>query len=299
MNLFRYLREPRFLLIAGLRGICRIVPDKFYIRLNYRLLMGRKLNLKYPKLFSEKLQWLKLYDRDPRYIEMVDKVEAKVFAEKIIGGDFIVPTIGIWSKAEDIDFSTLPLRFVLKTTHDSGGVVICKDKSTFNTESARDYLNHRLKRNVYSILREWPYKGVKPRILAEEYLEDGSCGELRDFKFFCFDGEPKVMFIVSGRPDNTCASYYDMEFNLLPFSNGYKTIPIQLSKPDSFDKMKELATCLSKGIPQVRIDFYNVSGRIYFGEITFYDGGGTTAFEPSDWDAIMGSMINLPQNKKN
>jgi hypothetical protein len=256
--------------------------------------MHKKLDLKNPKTYSAKLQWLKLYDRRPEYSAMVDKAEAKKVVANLIGEQYIIPTLGIWEKFDDIDFDELPDQFVLKVTHDSGGVIICKDKSKLDIAAARKEINFSLKHNYFAYGREWPYKNLKPRIIAEQLMVDESGEELKDNKFFCFDGEPKAMFIATDRPHDTRFDFFDMDFNHLPFTNGHENATKKIHKPQNFELMIELASKLSKGIPQVRVDLYSINGNVYFGELTFFHWGGMVPFVPEEWDYTFGSWINLP-----
>ena len=273
-----------------------LYSDEMYLRMLFRLKMGYKLNLENPTTFSEKLQWLKLYNRRPEYTTMVDKYAVKEYVAKIIGDKYIIPTLGVWDSPEDIDWDTLPNQFVLKTTHGGGntGVVICKDKSTFDKEKAIEKLNRSLKQDIYKTLREWPYKNVPRRIIAEQYIEAKNY-DLPDYKFFCFDGEVKALFIGTERgTGNVKFDYYDADFNHLDLIQQHPMSGRQLEKPVGFEEMKRVASQLSKGIPQVRIDLYNVNGKIYFGEITFFHHGGVVPFHPESWDYTFGSWIKLP-----
>ena len=284
----------------GHRGWFNWMDDAKYLKMLYRIKMKEPLDLENPQTYNQKLQWLKLYDRKPVYTQMVDKCEAKKYAASIIGEEHIIPTLGVWERFEDIDFDALPNQFVLKCTHDSGGIVVCKDKSKLDKKAALAKLKRGLSRNYYYQNREWPYKNVKPRIIAEQYMEDES-GELKDFKIFCFNGEPKSMFIASDRFDKsqeTKFDFYDMDFNHLPFTNGHPNATKPVVQPKGFEKMKELAKKLSVGIPHVRIDFYDIKGKIYFGEITFFHWSGMRPFEPIEWDYTYGSWIQLPDKKK-
>ena len=277
--------------------LAQLLPDKIYLQIYYRRIFGRKLNLKEAKTFNEKIQWLKLYDRNPTYSKMVDKYEAKNYVENKIGKEYIIPTLGVWEEFDKINFSELPNQFVLKTTHDSGGVVIVKDKDKMNLVKTKKIIEDSLNNNYYLQGREWPYKNVKHRIIAEKYMVDESGYELKDYKFFCFNGIAKVMFIASDRQntnEETKFDFFDMEFNHLPFTNGHPNSNKIIIKPKSFEKMKKLAEILSEGIPQVRIDFYDINGNIYFGEMTFSHWSGFVPFIPDEWDYRLGSMINLP-----
>ena len=259
--------------------------------------MGYPLDLKNPRTFSEKLQWLKLYNRDPKYTVMVDKVKAKEYVASIIGEDYIIPTLGVWKNPDDIDFSKLPDRFVLKCNHNSGlGMYICKDKSKMDIEKVKEDLRKGLKQDYFINNREWPYKNVPRRAFAEAYMED-EYGELRDYKWFCFNGKVKALFIATDRSKGDHATrfdFFDENFNHLPFTNGHPNADIMPDKPKMFDKMKELAAKLSMGIPHVRIDFYEVGDKVYFGEMTFFHWSGLMPYDPEEWDEIFGSWINLP-----
>lgn len=281
-------------------GIGRLIPDKTYLNIRYRKVFKRSINWKEPTAYSEKLQWLKVYDRKPVYTTMVDKFEVKQYVADLIGEQYIIPTINVWDKVEDIDFDSLPDQFVLKCTHDSGGLVICTDKTQLNKEETKKKLAFCLKQNYFWSAREWPYKNVKPRIIAEKYMVDESGYELKDYKFFCFNGEPKALFIASDRQvkgESTKFDFFDMEFNHLPFINGHPNANHPIKCPPSFEKMKELAAVLSKGIPQLRVDFYDINGDIYFGELTFYHHSGFETFEPEEWDYTFGEWITLPKNE--
>lgn len=280
--------------------ISHIIPDKMFLKLYYKVIFGRKLNLQNPKTFNEKLQWLKQYDRNPEYTRLVDKYEVKKIVAEKIGEKYVIPALGIWKQFDEINFKDLPNQFVLKCTHDSGGIVICTDKSKLNVEEVRRKLCKCMSRNFYYQTREWPYKNVKPRILAEKYIIDETYGELRDYKFFCFNGEPKIMFVATERQlegEEVKFDFFDMDYNHLNIINGHpnaKTIP---EKPVYFDEMKMLARVLSEGIPHVRIDFYEANGHVYFGEFTFAHFGGFVPFEPEEWDYRLGEWIVLPERK--
>ena len=271
--------------------------DERFLKTKFKLRMNRELNLDNPKTFNEKLQWLKLYNRKPEHTRMVDKYEAKKYVAEIIGEEHIIPTFGVWDSVEDIDFASLPNQFVLKCTHDCGGIVICKDKSQLDIAQAKKKLNKTLNKNYYYLGREWPYKNVKPRIIAEQYMEDESGYELKDYKWFCFNGEPKALFIATDRGnvnEETKFDFFDTDFNHLPFTNGHPNANRTIAKPAGFEKMKELAAILSKGEPHLRVDFYDINGKIYFGELTFFHWGGMVPFKPAEWDYTFGSWIELP-----
>ena len=276
----------------------RLSSEKF-VKRDYRNRMGKPLNLETPETYTEKLQWLKVYDHRPEYTVMVDKHLVKEYVAQRIGSQYVIPELGVWDSVEEIDFDGLPERFVLKTTHDSGGIVICRDKQTFDLDGAKRHLNHFLHRSYYELTREWPYKNVKPRIIAEAYMEDSRQGELRDYKFFTFGGKPKVLYIAQGRGkgDPTVADFFDMEFNHLDFTIDHDMAPTPPDKPKNFELMKEFAAKLSEGTPQLRVDFYEVDGNVYFGEMTFFHCGGLEAFHPEKWDRIFGDWITLPPKR--
>ena len=267
------------------------MPDKLYLQILYRLKFGKRLDLRNPQTFNEKLQWLKLHDRKPEYTRMVDKYEAKQYIAEKIGEEYVIPTLGVWERFEDINFDVLPDQFVLKCTHDSGGLVICRDKSNLDIEAARKKITKSLKRNYYYHGREWPYKNVKPRIIAEQYIEDTAEDALTDYKYFCFHGNPKVMYISKDHGKNPCTDFFDMEFQHLPIKARDPNAEVMPTKPEQHEKMKQIAAVLSKGIPHLRVDFYLVNGKIYIGELTFYHMGGFTQIQPEEWNVRMGSWI--------
>lgn len=273
------------------------MPDKQYLHLQYWACMAKRLNLKNPQTFNEKLQWLKLYDRKPEYVRMVDKYEAKKYVAEKIGEEYIIPTLGVWERFDDIDFASLPNQFVLKCTHDSGGLVIVKDKAKLDTDAAKKEIEHCLKKQYYLQNREWPYKNVKPRIIAEKYMVDTSSAELRDYKFFTFNGSAELMFIATDRGIDTRFDFYDSDFKHLPIINGYPNATKEICRPVCFEEMKHLAERLSVGIPHLRVDFYEVNGKVYFGELTFFHWSGMMPFEPESWDLKLGELICLPQTE--
>lgn len=283
-----------------LKTISHIIPDRIYIDIKFLKFFGKVVNYKSPLTYNEKLQWLKLYDRRPLYTLVVDKYLVKDYVSKIIGEEHVIPVLGKWDNFDEINFDELPNQFVLKCNHDCGGIVICRDKSQFDREKAKQIINHHLKTNYYWEHREWPYKNVKPVIFAEKYMVDESGYELKDYKWFCFDGEPKILFIAQDRSkpnEETKFDFYDMDFNLLPFTNGHPNSNTKRTRPQGFEEMKALASKLSAEFPHVRIDFYNINGQIYFGEYTLFHWSGFVKFEPNEWDYTLGSWIHLP--KKN
>jgi hypothetical protein len=279
-----------------LESIQVFVPDRFYINLQYKNFLGKKLNLQNPKTFNEKLQWLKLYDKNPLYTNLVDKFEVRNFIENKLGKEYLIPIIDVYNKFDEIDFDSLPNQFVLKCTHDSGGLVICKDKKSLDIKAVKDKINKCLKRNYYYIHREWPYKNIKPRIICEEYMVDESGVELKDYKFMCFNGKVKCSFICLNRNsiNGLNVDFYDMDWKPMPFERHYPKSGEEIKKPKNFDKMVVFAELLSKSFPFVRVDFYEVNGQLYFGELTFYPGSGLEEFTPEKYDELLGSWIKLP-----
>ncbi|MBQ7329958.1 MAG: glycosyl transferase [Oscillospiraceae bacterium] len=291
-------KKGKFIYILDKLQISCLIPDKTYLKMKFKGAMGKKLDLQNPKTYNEKLQWLKLYDRNPAYTAMVDKYEVKKYVAEKIGSEYVVPTIGVWDRVEDIDFDALPDQFVLKCTHDSGGLVICKDKTHLDIQQAKKKLSKALKSRFYHMGREWPYKNVQPRIIAEPYLEDKATGELRDYKFFCFGGKAKAMFVATERQkkgEEVKFDFYDMNFERLQLQQGHPNAKQPVSKPETFEQMRELAEQLSVGIPHVRVDFYEVDGKNYFGELTFFHFNGMVPFNPEKWDYTLGSWIELPK----
>lgn len=300
-SILKLMKNPaKIVFILDRARISKLIPDKMYLRLKFKASMGKSLDLDNPRTYNEKLQWLKLYDRRPEYTQMVDKYEAKKYVAERIGEEYIIPTMGVWESVEEIDFDSLPNQFVLKCTHDSGGLVICRDKAQLNIKDTKKKLNKALKNNFYFLGREWPYKNVQPKILAETYMEDASTGELRDYKFFCFDGVAKALFIATDRQkasEEVKFDFYNMNFEHLDFRQGHPNSSIEIKKPETFNQMRKLAEELSKGIPQLRVDFYEVNGKLYFGELTFFHHNGFTPFDPEEWDTTFGSWIQLPHQK--
>lgn len=281
----------------------RFYSDETYLRKVFPLRLGYELNLDNPQTFSEKLQWLKLYNRNPEYVKMVDKIEAKNYVSSIIGEKYVVPTYATYNSVDEIEFDALPDRFVLKTTHAGGsvGVVICHDKTHFDRDAAKKNLRIAMKRDHSKLGREWVYSQIKPRIIAEQLLEvrpDG-VGDLPDYKFFCFDGEVKALFVGSERQTGDVKfDFFDADFNHLDFIQGHPQLGRPIPKPARFEEMKALAGKLSEGLPHARIDLYDTGKSIYFGEITFFHFSGFTPFEPEEWDYIFGSWLTLPNKKQ-
>lgn len=280
----------------AMRGFFKNMNDKEYLSWLYRARMGRLPDLNHPKSFSEKLQWLKLNDRKPEYTEMVDKYLAKKYVEKRIGEKYIIPTLGVWDEFDQIEFEKLPDQFVLKTTHDSGGVVICKDKANFDKAAAKRKLEKSLKRNYYWAEREWPYKNVKPRIIAENYLSFLNGSDLVEYKVFCFNGKPALFLICKGEghTDERTNDFYDLEFNHIPVTVTCPNAKEKCQKPDEYEELLELSRKLAKNTYQLRVDLYVINHKIYFGELTFFHDSGCCKFNPPEWDKRFGDMLKLP-----
>ena len=282
-------------------SISKILPDSVYLKIKFKRIRGRPLNLKNPKFFYDKLQWLKLHDHNPVYISLVDKFEVKKIIADMLGNEYIIPTLGVWNSFDEIDFNQLPDRFVLKCTHDSGGVVICKNKNKFDFTKAGEKINEHLKHNYYWTGREWPYKHIPHKIIAEQYMEDEKTGSLDDYKLFCFDGVVDNIMVVRGRANGKPKYYhFDKDWNLCRFNRLTRALPLDFceEKPPFIDRMIEIAEIISKGFPHVRIDLYEANGCIYFGEFTLYNQSGwETGFDEYS-DSYLGSLIHLPGERE-
>ena len=278
-------------------GVSKLIPDKMYLKLKYKASIGRKLNLKNPVLYSEKLQWLKINDHNPEYMRLVDKVTAKQWAEELLGKEYIIPTLGVWENFDDIDFDALPNQFVLKCTHDSGGVVVVRDKSKFDKDAARKIIEKSLKRNYYYVAREWPYKNLPRRIICEEYMTDSpDVDTFTDYKIFCFNGvADSVCVCLDREKGNTRFYYFDKEWNFKRYNECGMAAPADFSvpKPDCIDEMFRIAEKLSVGIPIVRVDLYKSNDQIYFGEMTFFSSGGFGKTLLLDAEKYFGELIDL------
>ena len=297
-----FIENPQYFITSpAAKGWLNWVPDSLYLKVLYRVIMGRKLNLRNPKEYNEKLQWLKLNDRKPEYSTMVDKSEVRGYIEDLLGDKYLIPCLGIYDSVDDIDIDALPDRFVLKCTHDSGSVEICKDKSSFDIEGARHRLSQAMKRNYYATYREWPYKYVKPRIIAEGYLE-GDGGDLKDYKVMCFNGEAKIIEVhenrfVEGKVHTQ--TFYDREWNIVPLTQ-VETVTVDRpgERPRQLDEILRLSELIAKDMYHARIDWYIEGDKIYFGEITFFDGSGFESFSTPEMERMLGDMINLPEKWK-
>lgn len=307
MNIKRYIyvfnklltnSDYRFLILAG-QGFYDNMDDEEYLKRKYKACMGKELNLSSPKAFNEKLQWLKLHDRKPEYTMMVDKYAVRKYIADTIGEEYLIPLLGVWDNPDDIDFDSLPNQFVLKCNHNSGlGMCICKDKSNLNIEKVKNDLRKGLKQDYYLTCREWPYKDVPRKIVCEKYMTDSRTNDLYDYKFFCFGGEVKCFKVDYDRFIEHHANYFDKNGNILPF--GEADLPpiydknIKMTK--NLEKMCELAEKLTAGKPFLRADFYDVEGKIYFGELTFYPASGMGKFTDDSWDECLGKWLKLSNN---
>ncbi|MCR4994665.1 MAG: glycosyl transferase [Bacteroidales bacterium] len=272
------------------------LTDKAYLKFIFKHRVGYPLNLDAPQTYNEKLQWLKLNDIHPEYQDMVDKATAKSYVASILGDKYVIPTLGLWDSIDDIEWEKLPEQFVIKATGDSGGVYICQDKNKFNKSEAIKKLKNAglVSYNFFNL--EYPYKNVRRRYIAEAYMEDESGFELKDYKFFCFNGVPRFLFVATGRQQNdTRFDFYDTAFNHLPLTNGHANADVWPTKPQNFEEMLLVAEKLSQGIPHVRVDLYNINGKIYFGEMTFFHWSGFVPFEPVEWDYKFGEYLQLPK----
>lgn len=301
-KLIKGVKNPRTaLLVLWSKTNTDRLPDEKFLKTKFFLSMGKKLDLENPKTFNEKLQWIKLYDRNPLYTKLVDKYLVRDYIKDVLGEEYLIPLIGAWDSPDDIDFDALPDKFVLKCNHNSGlGMCICKDKSKLDIQKVKEELRKGMAQDYYLFHREWPYKDVPKKIIAEKYMTDESGYELKDYKFFCFDGKVKMFFVAKDREVKgveTKFDFFDADYNHLPFTNGHPNSEPPYFKPDGFEKMKAVAEKLSKGLPEVRVDLYNINGQIYFGEMTFFHWSGFTAYEPEEWDYKLGSYLKLPQEK--
>ena len=284
--------DRRTIKIVLLYKFAKFYSDEKFLKKLFKLRMGYELNLDNPQTFNQKLNWLKLYDRKSEYTIMADKYAVKKYIAETIGEEYVVPYYGVWERYEDIDFDKLPSQFVLKANHDSSGATICKDKQAIDHKHLQKHFNKLLRRNYFYHLREWPYKNMKPLIIAEELLVDKTFERLRDYKFWCFNGVPIYMYCTV-KGGEVFENFYDMDFSPVKINHGFKRHEPEFDKPMCFDEMKNLAQKLSKDIPFVRVDFFEVNGKLYFGEFTFYDWGGMKPFGSMQQDLELGTLINI------
>ena len=281
------------------RKICNIgmkwLPDKFYLNLLYQVRMGEKLNLKNPMTFNEKLQWLKLYDRKPGYTQMADKYEVRKYVADRIGDKYLIPLFGVWEDVDAIDFTMLPEQFVLKCTHDSGSIIICKDKKVFDERIAREKIRKILKTNYFYPSREWPYRNIRPRVIAEKYMTDESQVELKDYKVYTFGGVPYLIQVDFGRFTEHRRNLYTTDWEYIDETIEYPRDPaIKIERPKKLEDMLSCAEKLAKGTISLRTDFYSINDKIYFGELTFYQEAGFAHFSSEAYARKLGEMIYLP-----
>ena len=281
----------------SLYALLSFLPDKPYLSLMYRRKLGKRMDWRNPVTFTQKLQWLKVHDRNPLYTTLVDKAEVKDWVAGKIGAEHVIPTLGVWDRAEDIPFDALPAQFVLKPTHDSGALIICRDKAMLDTAAARRQLKEALNSSYYQVWREWPYRDVRPRIIAEKYMEQPGAEALTDYKLFCFGGKPRVILTVQGGHEDerrVVRRLYDAHWQLLPVGlHGKDAVTQPEPRPALLEEMLHLARVLSEGMRQVRVDFYVIGGQIYFGEMTFYHMSGFETFRPDAYDKLLGDMMEL------
>ena len=278
-------------------GLFNWVPSKLHLRIIYRIFLHKRLNINNPKTFNEKLQWLKIYDRKECYTKMVDKYEVKQYISNLIGEKYLIPTIGVYDSFDKINFELLPEQFVIKCTHDSGGIVIVKNKKEMDYKAIRKKINRSMRKNYYYLTREWPYKNVKPRIIIEKYMTDDG-EELADYKVHNFNGNPKLILVCKDRFDNNgmTEDFFDENWKHLDIKRpGHNNSSKIIEKPVLLNEMLELSKKISEGIPFVRTDFYIINGNIYFGEITFFPASGLSAFIPEKWDEYLGDYLSLPK----
>lgn len=280
----------------------RLISDEAFVKLQYKCYTGLSFDINDPRTYDEKLLWIKVFDHDVRYTQLVDKYAVKDFVKKTVGEEYVIPTLGVWNNPEDINFESLPNQFVLKTTHSGNneGVIICKEKSLFDKKKAIKKLKKSLKKDMFYAGREWPYKNVEKKIIAETYMEDSETHDLKDYKFFCFDGEVKALFVATDRQGEDGIvkfDFFDSEFNHLDMTNVHPRSKNTIDKPVTFNIMKECASRLSSGLAQCRVDLYEVNNKVYFGEITLFHNNGTQLFQPDKWNYIFGDWIDLSKTK--
>ena len=298
MNIIDYITKPWFAVVAFDKHIAHIVPDKLYIECQYRCINNKKLNLKNPKTFCDKQNWLKLYDKHSEWTDYVDKIKVKDIIRDKLGEDYCFPTLGIYDNYEDIDFNKLPDKFVIKCNHDSGSVKIITDKSKINHKEFSEFYKNKLKKNFFWKSREYPYKNVITKIFIEEYMTPDDQSDIEDYKFFCFNGKPEFLFVGTNRTSDLRFDFYDMDFNHMDIQNLHPNSDKIIKKPNNFEELKSVATTLAKGIKFVRIDLFSIKGKVYFGEYTFFHGGGIWPLNPPEYEIKYGDMIHMPIDEK-
>ena len=299
-ELLQLLKTPRkTIFLLSEHGYFSWMDDEKYLKMVYKSLTGKEMDLKEPKTFTEKIQWLKLHDHQERYVELVDKISVKAYVKKLIGEEYIIPTLGVWESADSIQPDSLPSKFVLKCNHDSGSVIICRDKDTFDFTATQRKLEKCLHRDAFRWAREWPYKFVERKVFAEALIENPNCpdADLQDYKVYCFNGEPTYCQVISDRSTTEKIDFFDMDWIHQPFiglNPDVQNSERLIERPQTLNKMKEISSILSRDIPFSRIDFYDVDGRLFFGEITLYPYAGFGEFKPSEWNRKLGDLIKLP-----
>lgn len=294
-NLLKYVEDKKYRKRINLFIFGKYMTDEQYLKWLYKLSTGKNLDLNNPKTYTEKMQWLKLYDHNPMYTIMQDKYLVREIIKEKIGEEYLIPQYGVWKSVDEIDFSILPDQFVLKCNHDYNSVIICKDKGTFNFDAAKKKLDLALKNDFWKNGRQWAYKDIPRRIIAEKFMKNGDEDYLTDYKFFCFNGEPKIMYCSKDKAENPTTDFFDMDYNRLQIMSRDPNSLVPPEKPVQFEKMKELAHILSVGYPHIRVDFYVINGFIYFGELTMYHNSGLIPFKPQEWEEKMGEWIELPK----
>lgn len=293
----RYLTDPEYRMHLNSRwGFYDRMPDEEYLKHKYRVCMGKELDLENPQTYNEKLQWLKLNNRHPKYTMMADKYRVRQYIAETLGEEYLIPLLGVWDRAEDIDFDKLPEQFVLKCNHNSGlGMCICRDKRELDVEKARSGLARGLKQDYYLRGREWPYKNIPRKIIAEQFMVDpAQPNGINDYKFMCFNGEPKCVFVCRNRSAGLNITVFDMDWERLHFGRrSHPAETCEICKPVNFERMIEFARRLSKNTAFLRVDFYEVEGKIYFGELTFFPASGLELFEPEEWDLRLGQWLDI------
>ena len=297
-HLHSLMRNPKLLLVGLLSARpFAWIPDSWYLKVNYRCRTGLSLNLENPRRFNEKLQWLKLHDRQPIYTTCVDKYAVRAHVGRIIGEEYLIPIYGVWDSVDEIDFAKLPEKCVLKCTHDSGSVAII-DKNT-DKATLKKKLKKWLSHDYYIRGREWPYKDVKHRVICEKFMQNAASEGLTDYKFFCFHGEPKLLIVCTERTEmGPKVTFMDMDWEKLPFERHYPASDVPIKKPANFELMIQLSKKLAAGFPFVRVDLYEIRAKVYFGELTLYPGGGFEEFKPDEWDEKLGALIDISKVKR-
>lgn len=284
------------------RKMLKLLPDKLFLQLFFIKNMKKRIKFKSPKTFNEKIQWMKVYDRKPLYNKLADKYEVREFVANVLGEEYLIPIYGVYNDFAQIDFDALPSQFVIKCTHDSGSVVVCRDKAKFNVAEAKEKIDKGMKRNAYDYAREWQYKDIEPRIIVEKFLEQDNGESIIDYKYFCFNGEPKFFYVSQGLENHATAqiSFYNLDGKKMPFRRSdYK--PFEEDKrPKRGEEMIEIARKSAKAIPSpfVRVDLYEINGKIYFSEFTLHPCSGVMPFYPKEWDLKVGDMLELTKNTK-